>query len=401
MAKAKLSKRRIEALNADGERERWLWDSDIPGLAVRVKPSGIKAFVVQYRNARRRARKITLGRFPVLTADEARQRARRILAAVERGEDPAEERRARLDALTVADLGRRYLAEHVDVHNKPTTQARVHRLVTSRINPALGDIPIEAVGRADVARLHARLRRVPYEANRVVATLSKMFNLAELWELRPDGSNPCRHLQRYREHPRRRFFREGELQRLGAALAVAEREGREPAAALLFIRLLALTGCRFSEILDLRWQDIDLERGVIWLPDAKAGARPVPLAAPALALLAAAARRAAAGPLLIDEASGAPLTASRARAVWKRLCRRAELEGVRLHDLRHTVGTYAAEAGLNAFVVRDLLGHKTLAMTGRYVERHTDPLRTAATQVATRIATALGTDDTGMWGDGD
>jgi hypothetical protein len=135
--KAKLTKRLVEDLTVEGGRERWVWDSDLPGFALRVKPSGIKAYVVQYRNAQRRPRKITLGRHGVITPNEARRMARQTLAAIERGEDPAEQRRANRDAVTIADLCDRYLAEHVDVHNKPSTRAQVHRMVETKIQQVI------------------------------------------------------------------------------------------------------------------------------------------------------------------------------------------------------------------------------------------------------------------------
>ncbi len=387
--KVKLTKRLVETLTAEGGCERWIWDKELPGFGLRVKPSGVKAYVVQYRNAQRRPRKITLGRHGVLTPEEARRMARQMLAAIERGEDPAEQRRANRDAVTIADLCDRYLAEHVDVHNKPSTRAQVHRMVETKIKPALGQRPIESVTRADIANLHSRMRAAPYEANRVVAALSKMFNLAELWGLRPDGSNPCRHIKRNRESKRERFLIDEELSRLGEVLTEMEREGIERPAAILIIKMLAFTGCRCSEILNLRWEYIDLDRGVIRLPDAKAGARTVPLATPALALLASVPTRAPEGPVWIDEATGRPMTYEQVNRAWRRVRSRAKLEGARMHDLRHTVGTYAGQAGLNAFMVRDLLGHKTLAMTGRYVSKHTDPLRAAADHVVGRIASAL------------
>ena len=389
MRKARLTKRLIEGLTAKGERELWVWDSELPGFALRVKPSGVKSYVVQYRNAHRRPRKITLGRHGVLTPEAARRTARQTLAAIERGEDPAEDRRTKRDAETVAQLCDRYLTEHVDIHNKPSTRKQIHRMVETKIKPLLGRRPIESVTRADIADIHSRLRAAPYEANRVVAALSKMFNLAELWGLRRDGSNPCRHIKRNGESRRERFLIDAELARLGRVLAEAEQEGSERPAAIRIIRLLAFTGCRCSEILNLRWEDVDLDQSVIRLPDAKAGARSVPLAAPAHALLAAMSNGVSAGPLWIDEATEEPLTYGQVNYAWRHIRRRAKLEDVRLHDLRHTVGTYAGQAGLNAFMVRDLLGHKTLAMTGRYVEKHTDPLRAAADQVVARIANAL------------
>jgi integrase len=214
-----------------------------------------------------------------------------------------------------------------------------------------------------------------------------MFNLAEAWGLRPDGSNPCRHVKRFREAKRERFFSGDELKAVGAALAKAEAKGKESRAALLALRLLALTGCRVSEIVSLRWENVDLKAGLIRLPDAKAGARPVALPAPAQAILAERAKES--GCVIEGRKPGKPLSRFDLDNAWRRIRKAAKLEDARLHDFRHTVGTYGGQAGYNAFLVRDLLGHKTLAMTGRYVEKDADPLKRAADAVANRIAAAM------------
>lgn len=212
-----------------------------------------------------------------------------------------------------------------------------------------------------------------------------MFNLAELWGLRPDGSNPCRHVKHYPERKRDRFLTPDELGRVGQVLAEFE-EGdfldRNYAAA---IRLLALTGCRFGEILSLQWKWVNILAGTLDLPDAKAGGRRVPLGAAALELLLSL-QTAAAGPWVVAGASAdQPMNKPSLEHAWVRIRKSARIEDVRLHDFRHTVGTYSGQAGHNAFVVRDLLGHKTLAMTSRYVGTDIDPLRAAATTWPTAL----------------
>jgi integrase len=382
----RISKSTVDRVTTEPDRDVVLWDSRIAGFGLRIKPSGAKSYILQYRNAGGRSRRYTIARMGELTPDEARGEAEKLRGGIRGGDDPAGARIARRKATTVKELADRFLKEHVAAHNKPSTRAEVKRRVNTVIVKRFGKWKVGDVTRADIAKLHHSLRETPYEANRILATLSKMFNLAEAWGLRPDGSNPCRHVKRFREAKRERFFSGGELKAIGEALAKAEREGKESTAALLALRLLALTGCRVGEIVSLRWEHVDLSAGLLRLADAKAGARAVALPAPAQAILAERARET--GYIIEGRKAGKPLSRFDLDNAWRRIRKLAKLKNARLHDFRHTVGTYGGQAGFNAFLVRDLLG-KTLAMTGRYVEKDADPLKRAADAVANRIAAAM------------
>ena len=330
---------------------------------------------------------MTIGRHGALTPDEARKRARRLLATVGDGVDPAGERARARQAPTMVQLCDRYFAEHVDEHNRASTAKEFRRLAEKRIKPALGALKAADVTREDVIKLHRSMRATPRQANHVLAVLSKMFHLSELWEIRPDGSNPCRHVKRYAECKRERFLSEAELTRLGAALDKAENAARELPGVVAAIRLLALTGCRLGEILGLRWADVDFAAGALHIRDAKAGGRNQTIGALALAMLDGLPRTSEW--VVFSTSPDKPLPTSTIEGSWSRLRRRAGIEDARLHDLRHTVGTFAGQAGANAFLVRDMLGHKTLAMTGRYVSRDADPLRALSDKVESRIAAAM------------
>ncbi len=388
----RLTKRAVESLIRDHDgSERFAWDADLKGFGVRLMGSGVLTYVVQYRDNGGRTRRIAVGRHGVLTAEGARAQAVQLLAAVARGDNPSLARKeARSKAkrtATIAQLSERFIREYLEPKRKARTVESYRRLLRLRVLPVLGNAAVDAVTRDDIEALHLRLRHTPYEANRTLAVLSKMFNLAEAWRLRPLQSNPCYRLERYTEHKRDRFFNDNELGRIGSAIAELEANQMLSDGATLAIRLLALTGCRASEILALRWSAVDLENGTLCLADAKAGARTVPLGAPAIALLRA--RPRASDRVIGGRVPGTVLTLSGLEKAWARVRCAAGLENARLHDLRHTVGTYAGQAGLNAFTVRDILGHKTLAMTDRYVSRDTSPLRHAADQVAGRVAAAL------------
>ncbi len=385
---AKLTIRTVEALKP-GDRERFVWDGEMRGFGLRVLPTGIKTFVVQYRTGANRQRRMVLGRYGILSPEEARREAREALALVARGKDPAAEREKIRESGTVAKLCERYITEHAKPFKKASSAGADRQLIESNIKPNLGSTPVSAVTRADILKARHALRSTPIAANRTLALLSKMFNLAEAWGLRPDGSNPCRHVERFQENERRRFFGPDELSQLGAALAEAERTATTHPGAIAALRLLSLTGCRLSEVLRLRWDEVDFEAKCLRLPDAKAGARSVPLGSAAIVLLID--LQGANDPYVIQGMKrGQPLSIWCMERAWQRLRDKAGLKDARIHDLRHTVATMAAASGLNAFAVRDLLGHKTLAMANRYVKRVTDPLQEAADGVAGRVAAMMG-----------
>lgn len=390
MTTIKLSNASVEAAQP-AEKDRILWDKNLSGFGCAIRPSGRKVYFVYYRNAFGQQRRPMIGRHGRLSCDDARAIARKWLSDVDQGLDPAEEKRQKRKAILLHELLDRYVTEYAKQHKKASTVKEDERLIKNKILPGLGSSPVESVSRHDIQSLHQKYRTTPYEANRVLSLLSKIFNLAEAWGLRPDGSNPCRHIKKFAEAKRSRFYSETELARIGAALHDASSRSSEDEGSLNCIRLLALTGCRLSEIVGLKWEWVNLEQNRISLPDSKTGARIIMIGAATEALLRAIGP--SNGHVLRKASSGEPITANMVEHCWRRVRKTAELENGRLHDFRHTVGTYSSRGGNNAFIVRDLLGHKTLAMTGRYVEHDAGPLRTAANEVSNLIATALGRGD--------
>lgn len=392
----KLTKRIVDSLQP-ADKDQVVWDSKMPGFGIRVMPSGVKSYVIQYRNAHGRSRRMTVGRHSVLTVDEARKEAKQFLAAVDKGRDPVAARRAERDAPEFKELCKRYVEEHVEVKNRPSTIKEFKRLVEKRIEPGLGHLKVSAVTRTDIAKLHRSMNKTPRQANIVLSVLSKMFSLSEVWGMRPDGSNPCLRIERYPEVTRERFLSDEELKKLGKALDKSDRSepfddgkclkvGPEVANAL---RLLALTGCRASEIVSLKWAYVDFTNNVLWLPETKTGARGHTIGAYAIALLSGLDREEGAEWVFPSERTGTHITVNAASQAWRRIREKAGLEGIRLHDLRHTVGTYAGQTGANAFLVRDKLGHRQISTTARYVNQDSDPLKALSDTVESRIQAAL------------
>jgi integrase len=384
MAKAvkRLTKRTVDALKP-GELA---WDAGVAGFGVRCQRRA-KVFILKTR-VRGRARWFTIGAYgSPWTVETARRKVRRILGDIADGADPAAVRDSTKGAPVVADLAARYLAEHVDVHNRPRTARTVRQIVEGHLIPALGRQRVADITRTDVVEFHHDMRQTPRHANHVISVLSKMMHLAEAWGWRSDGSNPCRLVKRYTERKRERFLTELELRRLGVAVVDLLKETKLLPGAAIAIRLAALTGCRMSEILTLQWTDVALEAGTLKIREAKAGGRVHPIGASATALLTQLDRS---GPWVVWGSDPKhQMSQSTLEHAWQRVRERANLNDIRFHDLRHTVGTYAGQAGANAFLVRDTLGHKTLAMTGRYVSRDEHPLRQLADRVSGRIAAAL------------
>jgi integrase len=342
--------------------------------------------MVQYR-AGRRSRRVALGPHGVLTTEQARGMAIQMLAEVRAGADPALDRKQRRDAVTVAELADRFDKEHIAVRVKESTAKEYRRNLRRFILPALGRLRVADVTRADVARFHHDLRHIPYQANRNLEVVSKMFNLAEMWGLRPDGSNPRRHLKKYPEEKRERFLSAAELRQLGKVLDEMDAERVELPSAITAVRLLLLTGCRLNEIMKLRWADVELGHAMLRLPDSKSGAKTVQLGQAAVDVLASIKRSPFNPHVITGTQPGKPL--SDLQPFWRRVRARAGLKDVRIHDLRHTFASVAVASGQGLPMIGKLLGHSQVQTTARYAHLSGDPVAAAANDVAGALAAGL------------
>jgi integrase len=243
------------------------------------------------------------------------------------------------------------------------------------------------VTRADIAQLHHDLRHIAYDANPCLEMISKMFNLAEMWGLRPDGSNPRKHIKKYPEEKRERFLSPAELRRVGEVLRDVEEEGIELPSSIVAARLLMLTGCRLGEIMTLQWEHVDIPGKALRLSDSKTGAKVVHLGQTAVELLEKIERVEGNPWVIIGTKPGARLTDL--QPFWQRVRARAGLKDVRIHDLRHTFASTAVAAGQGLPMIGKLLGHTQVQTTARYAHLAADPVKTAADQVSASIAAAL------------
>lgn len=410
----KLTKRIVD--NAEPREARYtLFDSQLSGFGLRVYPSGKKSWILEYRpgdGGRRTAKKrLTIGRVGELTPDMARKAAERLIARIRMGEDPQAGKAARRQATTVSELAEAFMEGHVRAKRKPGTVFQYSAIFDRIVVPEIGTQKAEVVTRARLAKLHLKWKHTPYQANRMVSVVASMYSYGEKYGLVPEGSNPARGIEKFKEAGRERFLSVDELERLGAAVREAETNGipwdidpataskhlpkkkqatfiGEHAAAAL--RLLIFTGARLREILHLRWSEVDLERGLLLLPDSKTGQKPIILNAPAMSVLANLTR---VGVYVIaGETAGLPNEKPRSdlKKPWRLVSKRADLEGVRLHDLRHTFASVGAGGGLGLPIVGKLLGHSQAATTQRYAHLDNDPLRRASNAIGSRIADAMG-----------
>ncbi|HLW80216.1 MAG TPA: tyrosine-type recombinase/integrase [Terriglobia bacterium] len=383
----RLTKRTVDTTKPAAGRDVVQWDSELPGFGLRVKPSGRKSYILQFRNRQGRSRRLTLGAHGVLTPDAARRQAKQLLAEVERGADPVTQREKERRAASFAELAELYMERHLIPKGKPGSVVAFRGLLDRHVLPALGRLKVAEVTRADVEALHRAMRGKAVTANRALTVISAIMVFAERSELRPSGSNPVRYVQKYREERRERFLSAEEMGRLGDALAEAARDGSQLPGTILAVRLLALSGMRRTEVLTLKWEYVDLERACIRLPDSKTGRKTVPLGAPALDLLAQAPRVEGNPYVCPGDRHGAPLVGI--DKAWARLCKRAGLVGVRIHDLRHSWASVGAAAQLGLPVIGRVLGHSSTSTTQRYAHLADDPLRAAADRVSGDIDAAM------------
>jgi integrase len=384
------------------------WDSLVRGFGVRCQRAR-KVYILK-ANISGRPRWFSIGEHGApWTPDTARAEAQVLWGKIRAGEDLAAVREARRQRATVADLCARYLEEHAREHKKASSAHLDERNIENHIRPLLGELYVDDVSRADIDRFKRAIKdgktskpgasnRTSFRggkvvaggavvANRCLALLSKMFNLAELWGWRPEHSNPVRHIEKYKEVRRERYLSADEFARLGDALASSVEEGSESCFALAAIRLLIFTGARLGEILTLRWDCVDLEQRVLKLPDSKTGRKLVWLNAPAIEILTGMPRIKGNPYVIVGDREGAHLV--NIQKVWRRICRRANIPDARIHDLRHSFASVAVAAGVGLFLTGKILGHLRTSTTERYAHLADDPVRQANDTIGRRIHEVL------------
>lgn len=333
------------------------WDSQLPGFGLRVLPSGRRSFILRYRNASGTERLVTIGTLAEMTPEKARDVAAKMRISVREGGDPRTDRRRARQAPTLAEMAKRFLADHAS--QKKAGTARNYEISWRlHVLPALGSATkVTDITEEDILRLRKRMEATPYNANRTLELLRLAFKLAERWRWRPQGSNPALFVDDFPETPRTRILTEEEIARLWDAL-----DGPHDPSFSALVRLLLLTGRRLDEWRTALWSSVDLDRATLTLTDSKAGAMTHSLPDAAVEFLRGMPRKSV---FIFPGRTGGPLGGH--QRMWQRLRRDLGIEDVRLHDLRHTAGSYAHRAGLTQREVADMLGHRQISTAARYI----------------------------------
>lgn len=384
-AKVRLNKRSVDSLEPLGGKRRFVWDSETDGFGCRVEPSGRKTFIVRYRTAGGGRsgvqRQATLGAHGVVSVEEARKQARALLGEVlvDRNADPVEARRAVRQAETVAQLVAYYLDTYAPAAGLRRATVRDAKSVfTNHVLPGIGTRKVQDLAPADIRRLHADVRGKVgrYQANRVLRFTRKALSLAVENGWRED--NPASKVKAAPEDKRERYFSDDEVRRF---LRACDEYADQNAADAL--RLLLYTGARLHEVLDSTWDQFDLSTGVWTKPSAHTKQKRthrLELAGPALDLLNDMRARVPFGRFLFP-GDGLDKPRVDLKRPWTAVKAAAQLENVRLHDLRHTLASHMITAGAPLAVVGKALGHTQAATTARYAH-----VAESAQREATRAA---------------
>jgi len=355
-----------------------IWDTQLPGFGLRVFPGGRKSFVLSYRHNGRK-RLMSLGTYGVETVDSARKKAKKASTLIDDEIDPLHERQQAAEADTLKEFAPVYLRRHAESKKKSASDDKL--MLDNIIVPALGSLKLKAIKREDISRLHQKVgetinektkRPKTYQANRVLSLLSRMFTLAEIWGHVAEGHpNPCRGIPKFEEEERDRFIESHELPRVTKAI---DKEKNKIARNAIWLYLL--TGLRKSELLSLKWSDINFERKEIRLAETKAGRKHyLPLTSEAVELLQSIVRIEGNPYVLPGRRQGRHLV--NIDKPWRRIRKAAGVEDIRLHDLRRTVGSWLAQSGNSLHLIGKILNHSSPQTTKRYARFQQDSLREA------------------------
>ncbi|MCA0431630.1 MAG: site-specific integrase [Proteobacteria bacterium] len=398
----RLSKKTVDAC-VPKDREYFVWDEDMPGFGLRVFPSGKKSYVLQYRHLGR-TRRYAIGLHGKVTPEKAREKAIKLSGVIVDGRDPSAERRRLHQEIDVAALCKAYLKEGCQ-NKKASTLATDKGRIERHIIPLLGKLRVSSVTSGDVSRFVndvmsgktsgdfkggprsiARVRGGKGAAARTTGLLGGIFTFAKQQKL--IEHNPVHGVARPKDVERSRVLQQEEIVRLGIIL---EAEDKINPMAKRAVWLLILTGCRKSEILSLKWEHVDFDKGLFQLPDSKTGAKVVVVGKPAIALLKSIPREVG-NPYVLPATRGTGHYTGLQKD-WEKIRKKAAIEDVDIHDLRRTFGSVGVSDGASLHNVGKLLGHKDPRTTMVYAHLNDSAMRSTAEETSFLIWKALNGED--------
>ncbi|MBB5701449.1 integrase [Ochrobactrum daejeonense] len=411
MARLKISAGAVAELmdTAIPNKTTFYFDTELSGFGLYRTPSNVGTYFAEYRPvAGGNKKRVKLGRVGILKANDAREAARKAIANAALGKDLAKDRAMERASLTVHELVEKYIDEFVSQKKKASSAEFYRTMLRKHIAPKLGSIKAVTLTRVDIQRAHTAMSKTAkISANRSMKLLSAAFNWGGKNGHVPEGFNPASGIELNEENERERFLSEAEMVRLGDAMHEAETIGLEvnagdakhapkgqrvkmSVAVTGAFRLYMLTGCRLREILHLRWSDLDLDRGIAFLPDSKVGKRTILLSTAAVSVLENIPRIGIY--VIASDTAGTQNEKPRAdlKRPWASITKRAGLEGLRIHDLRHSFASVGAWSGLGLPVIGKLLGHADVKTTARYAHIADDAARRGADVIAEQIAAKIG-----------
>jgi len=385
----KLTQRVVEALPTPDRETVW-WDRELSGFGVRVYPSGSKVYMVHTR-ASGKSTRVTIGSHRLWSVREARREAARMIVSLKEGGRPTRPGAPPRSVAgpTIAELAEDYMNQYVALHCKSSTARSARHLLDKHVVPHFGALRFGEISPDRVATFHSGLHETPAAANQAVAMLARLYRHAEVSGHAVEGGNPCRFIKRYPARNRVRVMSNPEVDRLGIALKNLESRGKVSTSAAAALRLLLLTGCRRNEILNLRWEDVDLEHDWLRLRDATTGARSISLSPTARQILTALPRQPGNPWVIAGRRPGTRL--SNLNESWKVVRAEAGLNDVRIEDFRAYFVSTAVALGVSLTTIGKLLGHKQIQTTARYVQLARDSVKAAAESVAASLAADMDT----------
>jgi integrase len=381
VARFKFTKKDIEARPVPEKSYVYHYDTEVKGLGIGIGKTGTKTFIF-YRKIKGSPERLTLGRFPDLTVEQARGKASAINSARAKGENPAQVRRAGKAEYTFADL----FSEYLERHSKPNkkTWAEDESQFNNYLSKPLGSKKLSAIDRASVAAIHSSITKAghPTTANRVKALLSSVFSWAisaGLWEI-----NPALGIKLNKENSRDRFIQGDELPRFFQALAEEQNDTMRD-----YFLLSLLTGARRSNVLAMQWDDVNLGRAEWRIKETKNGTpQTVTLSPEALIVLRN--RKSPEPAAFVFPGIGNTGHLAEPKRGWQRILERAGIDDLRIHDLRRTLGSWQAKTGASLVIIGKSLNHKSQNTTAIYARLDDDPVRNSVNTATSAMMAAAG-----------